>query len=98
MEEEILEETTELPERDIPDRCEFCFKDDQGDYTCPREGPYGVIRSHSVCQHHFKEIRRDNIRRINKEEEIPEDLSLLKLNKNVKRGMKKNENPIKQKI
>jgi len=38
----------------------------------------GLIRTQLVCKKHFKKIRRDNKKRIRKEIEITEDLSILK--------------------
>ena len=63
-----------------------------GWYKCNNDACGGVVRCVDVCNTHFVKLREDNKIRVDKDMEIPNDTSLLKLKKRLVRKLILDEN------
>ena len=61
--------------------CEFFLLDGSGYKKCER-GYFGIARRHDLCLTHFSRIRKDNLKRIHQEMDIPDSFeTIIKLGK-----------------
>ena len=67
MEKEWIEQTTGK-------ECEFSYDGRK----CKETKIYGISRCKCLCLVHFNTVRKDNVRRFNKEEDIPKELVFTK--------------------
>lgn len=67
--------------------CEFEYKTKEDGkevtYKCKEEAE-GIARCKDLCRRHFNKLKQDNMHRINKNIDIPEDTSLVIRDKFIK--------------